>query len=59
MRKSVPIMKNFPEMRVFGKEGLADETPVNTTEPDKVHVLDPTQIATAPRSRNETHGNNI
>lgn len=46
-------------MKIFGKEGLANETPLNTTEPDQVHVLDPTQTAIAPRSRNKIHGYNI
>lgn len=35
-------MKYCPEKKVFGNEGLDNESPVNTTEPDKVHVLDPT-----------------
>lgn len=59
MRKSVPIMKRFPEMKVFGNEGLANETSVNATEPDKVHGLDPAQTGIAPRSRNKTYGYNI
>lgn len=46
-------------MKVFGNEGLTNETPVSTAELDKVHVPDPTQTGTAPRSRNKTCGYNI
>lgn len=54
----VPIMKNFPEIKIFGDECFANEASVNTTGHDKTHVLEPTQTGIAPRSRKETYGYN-